>query len=69
MLSTIATDSTRSNLDHPSPEMIAQWKLIEQFALDPIIYRRRIEERRREELVKAKKLRYQRNERKKRMTL
>jgi hypothetical protein len=68
-LSTTVTGSTKSNLDHPSPEMIAQWKRIEQFALDPIVYRRRIEERKREELVKAKKLRYQRNERKKRMTL
>ena len=66
MSSITVTGSIQSSLDHPSPEMIAQWKWIEQFALDPIIYRRRIEERKREELVKAKKSRYQR---KKRMTL
>lgn len=57
----IVTDSTRSNLDHPSPEMLTEWRRIEQFTTDPMGYRRRVKQR-------ARNVR-NRRERKKRMTL
>lgn len=49
--------------------MLAEWREIEKFMLDPIIYRRRIEQRKRAELERALKARARLQARRKKLKL